>query len=49
MKLIDRISAHQLLNTLLNFILALVRLIVPTKSGRDKPTFPRWRKNKSDK
>lgn len=52
MKLIDRISAHRLLQTLLNFILALVKILVPKaddKSDKDKnPWVPRWRRKKNE-
>lgn len=32
MKLIDRISLHKLLNTILNFIITVLKIIVPNKN-----------------
>lgn len=42
MKLIDRISLERTIRMLLDFILAVIKIFVPSKDG-DKPNKPRWR------
>lgn len=47
MKLIDRLSMHKLLTTILNFILAVLKIVVPQNNKtEDKRVWkPRWRRN----
>jgi len=49
MNIIERISIHRLITTLMNFVLAIVKLVT-NKSGEDSPSprriFPRLRKEK---
>lgn len=50
MKLIDRISIHRLLQTMLNFILTLAKILAQkdSKSDNKRPLINRWRKNKNE-
>lgn len=49
MNIIDRISLHRVITTVMNFILAIIKLLV-NKSNDGSPTprriFPRFRKDK---
>lgn len=49
MNIIDRISIHKLITTIMNFILAVLKLVVK-KSAEESPSprriFPRLRKEK---
>lgn len=47
MKIIDRISLHTTIKTILNFILAILKIFAPSKNNpSDKNIWkPRWRKN----
>lgn len=42
MKLLDRISLERTIRMVLDFILAVIKIFVPSKDGA-KPRFPRWR------
>lgn len=45
MKLLDRISLERSIKMLLDFIVTVIKLFVPSKDGDkpNKPRFPRWR------
>lgn len=47
MKLIDRISLQRAIKMLLDFILALIKILVPSKN-ENEPKKPKWRWRKDD-
>lgn len=49
MKLIDRIALHKLLTTILNFILSVLKIVVPNKTEQDKKVWrPKWRRKNDE-
>lgn len=50
MKLLDRIAIERMIKIILNFIITLINIFIPTKDTQDikKPRVPRWRLKKND-
>ena len=55
MKLLDRIALDRALSMILSFILTVIKLFIPSKTGGVDPVIkpdrkwkPRWRKEKND-
>jgi hypothetical protein len=55
MKLLDRIALERALSMVLSFVLTLIKIFVPSKTGTVDPIIkpdrkwkPRWRKEKKD-
>jgi hypothetical protein len=55
MKLLDRIALERFLSIILSFILTVIKLFIPPKTGGIDPVIkpnrkwkPRWRKEKND-
>lgn len=47
MKLLDRIALERCIRMILDFILTIIKLFVPSPKG-DTPKKPRWRLRKND-